>query len=143
MEKLRNKMLKIYSKDLAYQNSLKLIHNTSSPACDIDCPGSCFKIADPLTDSLDTYLNCIQPTCQGCQPKLSLKFLRQKAKDAQMSSLLGVSEAPEKFRLPDNKASLANCNPACAKSQCLSNFKKDLPFEVNLACTRDKCDCNF
>ena len=90
-EKLRSKLLKVYSKDLAYQKALEFIHNSESETCDIDCSGQCFKTADPLTDSLETYLSCIEPTCKGCKPKLSLKFLKDKVKEAQSASLVGFT----------------------------------------------------
>lgn len=39
-------------------------------------------------------------------------------------------------------SSLEACDVRCAKEECLRT-KKDFPFEVNLACTREMCQCRF
>jgi len=46
--------------------------------CDLACSENCFAQATALTEPLDTYLDCIYPTCANCQPKMSLKFLKDK-----------------------------------------------------------------
>ena len=35
------------------------------------------------------------------------------------------------------------CDVNCAKDMCIDELKKDLPFEVTLACTRKMCKCSF
>lgn len=73
---------------------------------------------------------------------MSLKFLKDSViTEASLKNQSLVQEVPESFHLDDKDTRLENCNISCAKNECADNLKKDLPFEVTLACTRQRCNC--
>ena len=74
---------------------------------------------------------------------MSLKFLKDKVIEQAMltNQTLVQDVLPEAFHLEATESHLTDCNIKCAKDECADQLKKDLPFEVTLACTRQRCNC--
>jgi hypothetical protein len=72
---------------------------------------------------------------------MNLKFLKDRVlDDALLKNQTIIQEVPESFHLDDNATThLSDCNIKCAKKEC-KDFK-EMPFEVTLACTRQRCKC--
>ena len=55
------------------------------------------------------------------------------------SSLPDLNKKGKERMLEPN---FSTCDVDCAKDTCLEH-KKEMPFEVVLACSRDRCECKF